>query len=130
MQQDPPKGPVVLTYQLAARERAGQYAGLGISVGTALAGHTRVAFRAYASQPMRISFQARRPRSGERWQRSIYLGTEPRDVVVPFNDLRPVASAGKFDPNLVDTVLFVVDTVNTLPGAGGTFSIGDLRVER
>jgi hypothetical protein len=129
-QQDAPKGPVEFTYRLAGRERLGQYAGLGISVGNALTDRTRVSFRAHASQPMRISLQARRPRSGERWQRSIYLAAEPRDVVVLFSDMRTVDSADKFDPSLVDTLLFVVDTVNTLPGSSGTFSIHDLRVEK
>lgn len=127
---DAPKGPVEFTYRLADGERRGQYTALGISVGNALTDRTRIRFRAQASQPMRISVQARRPRSGERWQRSIYLDTESRDVGVPFTDMRPIDSGGRFDPSLVDTILFVVDTVNTMPGTGGHFSISDLRVER
>ena len=102
-----------------------------ISVGNALTNRTRLAFRAQASQAMRISVQARRPRSGERWQRSIYLDTSPREIIVPFEELRPVGTAtAAFDPSLVDTVLFVADTTNSLPGTTGTFSIGNLRVER
>jgi len=127
---DPPTGPVEFTFRLADGARRGQYAALGISMGNALTDRTRIRFRAHASRPMRVSVQARRPRSGERWQRSIYLGTEPRDIAVPFTDMRPVDSGGRFDPSLVDTVLFVVDTVNTLPGTAGSFSSLDLRVER
>jgi hypothetical protein len=130
VQRDPPGGGVEFTYELAAGARSGQYAALGISVGHALVDRTHVRFRAHASQPMRISVQARRPRSGERWQRSVYFDAESREVVVALGDMRSVDSGGRFDPRLVDTVLFVVDTVNTMPGTSGSFSISDLRVER
>ena len=72
---EPPGGPVEFSYRLAGGERAGQYAALVISVGDALSARARLVFRAAASQPMRISVQARRPRSGERWQRSIHVDT-------------------------------------------------------
>ena len=127
---DPPHGIAELSYRLGGGDRSGQYAALGISVGNALTGRSRIRFRAQASQPMRISLQARRPRSGERWQRSIYLDAEPRDVVVPFDEMRSVDRSSRMDPRLVDTILFVVDTVNTLPGSSGRFLVSDLRVER
>jgi hypothetical protein len=130
VQKDPPGGTVEFTYTLAAGARSGQYAALGISVGTALVDRSYVRFRAHASQPTRISVQARRPRSGERWQRSVYLDATFREVVVALSDMRPVDAGGRFDPRLVDTVLFVVDTVNTMPGTGGSLWIGDLQVER
>ena len=96
-----------------AASAAGQYAALGIGVGKALTERTHLAFRAHASRPMRVSVQARHPQSGERWQRSIYLDAEPRDVIVPFAEMTPVGSSGAFDPALADTLLFVVDTTNT-----------------
>ena len=130
-QASPPEGPAAFTYRLGSGERAGQYAAMVISVGNGLTGRTGLAFRARASQPMRISIQARRPRSGDRWQRSIYLDTTLRDISVPFGDLTPVgATTAAFDPSLADTVLFVADMTNALPGSTGTFSIHDLRVER
>jgi hypothetical protein len=122
--------PVALTYRLSGGPRAGQYAALAISVGGGLAGRTRVAFRAEAVQPMRISLQARQPGSGERLQRSIYLDAAARDIVVPFAEMTPVGTSAPFDPKAADTVLFVVDTTNTLPGASGRFTIADLRIER
>jgi len=79
---------------------------------------------------MRVSVQARHPRSGNRWQRSIYLDAEPRDLIVRFADMTPVGSSGTFDPALADVLLFVVDTTNTLPGTAGSFTVSDLRVER
>ena len=127
----PPDGPAEFAYSLAAGDRAGQYSAMVISVGNGLTNRTRLAFRARASKPMRISIQTRRPRSGDRWQRSIYLDTAPRDVIIPFEELVPVGPTGAaFDPAMVDTVLFVADTTNTLPGTTGSFSIENLRVER
>ena len=124
-------GPVTFTYQLAGGDRGAQYAALGIGTGGALGEATRLAFRGRASQPMRISLQARRPQSGERWKRSIYLDGDPRDIIVPFSELMPVGSApARFDPARADTVLFVADLTNADPGATGSFTIEGLRVER
>ena len=123
-------GPVEFTFRLADGGRAGRYAALGIGIGTALTDRTQVAFRARASRPMRVSLQARHPATGDRWQRSIYLDGEPRDVIVRFAELRPVGASGAFDPAAADTLLFVVDRTNTLPGTRGSFAIDNLRVER
>ena len=130
VQPDYPSGPVQFVFRLARGDRAGRYAALGIGVGTALTERSHVAFRAIASQPMRISVQARHPQSGQRWQRSIYLDPEPREVIVPFEEMTPIGSSGRFDPALADTLLFVVDTTNTLPGTAGSFTLENLRVER
>jgi hypothetical protein len=130
VQKDPPTGPVQFTFRLGAGERTGKYAALGIGVGKGLTERTHVAFRAQASQPMRVSVQARQPRSGRRWQRSIYLDSAPRDVVIRFADMRPVGSIGTFDPAIADTLLFVVDATNTAPGTAGSFTISDLQVQR
>jgi hypothetical protein len=130
VQPDYPAGPVQFVFRLARGDRAGRYAALGIGVGTALTERTHVAFRAIASQPMRISVQARHPKTGARWQRSIYLDSEPREVIVKFAEMTPVGTEGAFDPALADTLLFVVDTTNTVPGTQGSFTLENLRVER
>jgi hypothetical protein len=130
-QRRPPEGPVEFTYRLGPGTRGGQHAALGISVGNALTNRTRLAFRARASQPMRLSVQARRPQTGERWQRSVYLDANLREIVVPFTQLKPVGTTGQaFDPRTIDTVLFVVDLTNAVPGASGSLTISDLQVER
>lgn len=129
-QENYPTGPVEFTFRLAGGDRAGQYAALGIGVGTALTERTHLAFGARASRPMRVSVQARHPQSGNRWQRSIYLDSESRDIIVPFDEMTPVGSGPRFDPALADTLLFVVDTTNTAPGTDGSFTLENLRVER
>ena len=125
-----PTGPAEFTFRLAGGDRAGQYAALGIGVGKALTERAHLAFTARASRPMRISVQARHPQSGNRWQRSIYLDTQPRDVIVTFAEMTAIGAGPAFDPSLADTLLFVVDTTNTLPGTTGTLTIENLRVER
>ena len=128
-QKEYPTGPVQFEFRLAGGT-VGRYAALGVGVGKALAERTRLAFRGHASRPIRISVQARHPQSGDRWQRSIYLDGEPRDVIVRFDEMTPVGPSGPFDPALADTVLFVVDTTNTLPGTAGSFTLENVRVER
>jgi hypothetical protein len=126
---EPPAGPVEFRYGLA-EDGDRPYAALVISVGNALTSQTRLAFRAHATRLMRISVQARHPQSASRWQRSVFLDTTPREIVVLFNDMRPIGNAGAFDPAQVDTVLFVVDRINSVPGSSGTITVADLRVER
>ena len=123
--------PIEFTYRLADGAKGGQYAALVVSTGNALRGHERLAFRARATRPMRISVQARRPTPGDRWQRSIFVDTTPGDIILPFKDMKPVGvtSTFKFDPAQIDTLLFVADTTNSLAGSEGKFWISDLRVE-
>ncbi len=129
-QTEPPRGAADFTFQLADSTRTGQYAALVIGVGKALTERTHLVVRADAVRPMRISVQARNPQSGGRWQKSIYLDPQVRDVVVPFAEMLPVGTSGAFDPSQVDTVLLVVDRTNTIPGTAGAFTIHDLRIQR
>ncbi len=129
-QTEPPKGPAEFTYRLADGGRTDQHAALVIGVGTALTERTHLALRAQASRPMRVSVQARQPQSGERWQRSIYLDGEIRDVVIPFSEMSSVGASGAFHPARADALLFVVDLTNSSPGTAGQFTIHDLRIER
>ena len=94
-----------------------------------LVGTTAVWFEAEASQPMRLSLQLRRadPAGGEgdRWRRSFYVGTERRAVTVPFDQLVRVTPDLDVQPDLaaIDSLLIVVDTVNTLPGTRGSLTV-------
>jgi hypothetical protein len=96
-----------------------------------LARWDRLAFRAQAAAPMRVSVQVRDPAGGERWIRSVYVDASERVASVRFADMRqaegahrPVAIAQ------VDSILFVVDTTNTAPGEAGELWIGDVRLQR
>ena len=110
------------------------YVALVMPAGTALSASDRLTFTARADRPTRVSVQLRSPNSGEgeRWHRSVYLDENARDVTLFFDDMRPRGLTGQERPNLatVDSVLFVVDTVNTSPGTSGQFWIDDVRYGR
>jgi hypothetical protein len=91
-------------------------------------------FNARAGGPMRLSVQLRIPEGpmGQRWQRSVYLDTAPRDVTIYFDEMTAAASAAPARPDLasVRDVLFVVDTVNTKPGTSGQLWLDNIRYAR
>jgi hypothetical protein len=95
---------------------------------------TRLAFRAGATRPLRLSIQVRtvEGRTEPRWQRSVYLDTAPRDITVTFADMRVAGSAERrpFDPARIESLLLVIDTINARPGDGGDVWIEGLRTER
>jgi hypothetical protein len=91
----------------------------------------RVAFEAAAARPMRVSVQVRTP-GGERWIRSAYVDATTRTVAVRFDDMRPAEPGIQAAPRLdqVDSLLVVVDTVNTQTGKAGNLVLGHARLER
>jgi hypothetical protein len=95
---------------------------------------TRLAFRAASPRAMRLSVQVRLldGAAERRWQRSVYLSAEPRDIIVPFTDMRVAGTGAReaFAPARIHTLLFVVDTVNAKPGDRGVLWVDGLRTER
>jgi hypothetical protein len=83
---------------------------------------------------MRLEVQVRQPGGpdGERWQRSIYLDEEPRDVTIFFDDLAPVGRTARRRPDLsrVHALLFVVDTNHNLPASTGIVWVDDVKLGR
>jgi hypothetical protein len=118
-------------YRLAPGAPRGQYAALVNGVRRE-AGVTRVQFIARAHAPMRLSVQVRLPgsRDGQRWRQSVYLDTLPRPIDLRLEDFEPVDVNTSRRPVAasVHALLFVVDTVNTLPGTAGTVWISEVRL--
>ena len=121
-------------YALGGTKAGSPFAALAMPAGTALPMNARLMFMARADRPMRLSVQLRVPSgpAGERWQRSVYLDTTPRQLVIDFDDLRPRGTTTRARPELsmVQSVLFVVDTVNADIGASGQVWIDDVRYGR
>jgi hypothetical protein len=79
---------------------------------------------------MRLSVQLRVPRGGgRRWQRSVYVDTVPADLVVPLSEMTAIegASGRRMHLDRADSLLFVVDTVNTAPGTAGEIWLDSIR---
>jgi len=75
-----------------------------------------------------MAIQLRAPHgAGDRWARSVYLDETPRPITVYFNEMVSVGSEGAA-PRLtdVDSLLFVIDSVNTTLGTNGQVWIDDL----
>jgi hypothetical protein len=119
--------------RLAAGGRHSQYAAAvaGVEKGS-LTTWTRIRLTAASSVPMRASLQVRTPPGGERWVRSVYLDTRPRDIVVPFDEMMSVelGTRGRIPLTGVDSLLLVADTTNTVPGATIRVWISRLQIER
>ncbi len=123
------EGKVGLRYRLGDGSPRGQYAALAIPIHEA-SGIDRIEMTGQASRPMRVSVQVRLPggRDGQRWQRSIYLDATPRSVVIPLQDFEPVDVRTTRRPIVtpIQSLLVVVDTVNTAPGSSGTLWLSNV----
>lgn len=114
---------VRFSYTLAPGPARGQYAALVRALPTDL-GIDRIQFTARADRPMRLSVQVRTPddRGGQRWRRSVYLDATPRTIVVPLEQFDPADVPTTRRPVVarLQSLLFVVDTLNSLTGTSGT----------
>jgi hypothetical protein len=134
VEHDPPSAGQVSTadgalqfgFKLGPGEPGGQFAAISMTVGSEV-GADRLQFLGRASRPMRLSVQVRLP-DQHRWRRSVYLDTTPRLVRVGLEEFDPVDVSTTQRPIVarIHTLLFVVDTLNTPPGAEGTIWISDV----
>lgn len=125
----PDAGRLRFDYRLGPGAARGQYAALAVAVSPD-AGIDRVEFTMRADRPMRLSVQVRLPgdKGGQRWRRSVYVDDTARPVVVRLQDFEPADAPTTRRPIVapIQTLLFVVDTVNTRPGSAGTIWLSDV----
>jgi hypothetical protein len=121
-------------FSLADGPRGAQYAALRFPVNTGLAAHDRLRLRVRSDQPRRLWAQLRAPGSqeGERWGRSFVVGVELESLELRFDEFRPLGAVSSTRAPLdrVDSLLLVVDTVNTAPGSSGRIAMTDLWLAR
>lgn len=123
-----------LRFGLSGGALIGQFAGAVAGTPHGVAMYDRVRFTTRAEHPMRVSVQLR-ARAGtvlERWQRSVYVEPADRERVVRFNDMTAVGEARATRPPLADvsSVMFVIDTTNTKPGASGRIWLSSVKLEK
>jgi len=120
-----------LRYALGGNASSSAFTAFVMPAGPDLASYDRLMFTGRANHPMRMSVQIRERGSagGERWHRSVYLEPTAREITVSFADMRPRGQTSKLRPELanVESVLFVLDTVNTPLGGNGTVWLDDVR---
>jgi hypothetical protein len=124
-------GSVQFTFTLGQNRAPSPYVAAVRRVDVSTAG--AVEFRIRGDRPMRVSVQLRSPggREGQRWRHSVYADSEDRLVRLPLSDFVPVPPVTS-GPELstIDSLLFVVDTVNADPGARGAVTLADVRLVR
>jgi hypothetical protein len=124
---------VLLRFALSGAPSDHPYAAFVMPATSGIAGHDRLVFTAHADRPMRVAVQLRSAGgiNGQRWQRSIYLDQTPRKLELGLHDFRPVETEPAIaDLASVQSVLFVVDAVNTRIGSNGQIWLGDIRYTR
>ena len=123
-----------LRYALGGTASASPFTAFVMPAGPDLAQYDRLIFSGRSDRPARISVQVRQPGDGDgqRWHRSVYLEPDAREVTVFFADMLPRGPVSTPRPDLskVDSILFVVDTVNTPLGSNGTLWLDDIRYAR
>ena len=123
------RGELRLRYRLGTGAPAGQYVALATSA-SGNAAIERIEFTASSARPMRVSVQIRLPGGveGQRWRRSIYVDATPRRFSVALSELEPVDRRSPLRPvsARVQSVLLVIDTLNSLPGTSGELTLRDV----
>jgi hypothetical protein len=108
---------------------AGQFAAVSFPVAGGLVGRDRVQLRARANQPMRAWVQVRASSlgGGDRWGQSFYLDSRLQPTDLFFEDFVSLGPTSTPRPPLdkIDSLLLVVDTVNTRPGTKGAIHIAE-----
>ena len=128
----PDAKPIEWQFGLGAGPSTGHFAAIRLPVVTGLELFERVRFRVSASQPMRLRVQLRSRDSGERWGRTFYADADPRLVDLALGDFLPIGSATLSTPpsDRVDSILFVVDTLNTRTGSQGRVNLQEIAFVR
>ena len=88
-------------------------------------------FEAVATRPLRASVQLRSPVPGGgdlRWRRSFYAGGTPAPVRVDLGALTPVGPGPIRPTASVDSLLVVLDAVNTAAGSSGVLTLRSPRL--
>jgi hypothetical protein len=114
-------------FSLAGGPRREQYAAIWFPAGDGFATQTRFQMRAQSDQPRRVSVQLRAP-GNERWVVYLFVDTTLRAFDLDFADFRAAGPGMPPAPQMdrIDSLLLVIDTLNTLPGSQGTIWIPDL----
>ena len=125
--------PLTWMFALAPGAPRGQFAALRIPIAGGLAAFDGVRFRVTSPKPMRAWVQLRAPVGNtERWGTTFYADAGERTVDLPLRAFLPIGVTSSDQPPLdrVDSLLFVVDTLNFLPGTSGSLVLSEVAFVR
>lgn len=114
-------------YSLAGGPRGSQFAAMRFPITAGLAAHDRLQLRARSDRPQRVWAQLRAASSSERWGLTFFVGQDLEQHELRFEDFQPFAgAAGPLPLERIDSLLLVIDTLNTAPGSAGRVAFTDL----
>ena len=125
--------PLAWTFALGPGIPRGQFAAVQVPIIGGLASFDRVRFTVTSSRPLRAWVQLRAPVGNtERWGTTFYADAEARMIDVPLRSFLPIGVTSSEPPPLdrVDSLLFVVDTLNFLPGTSGSMVLSEIAFVR
>ena len=114
-------GDVRFSYQLGGGAPSGQFAAM---VAPGAEGVRAVELVASSPRALRVSVQVRAA-DGRRWRRSVFLDATPRRIVIPIAEMTSamIGGASLEAPATIASLLLVIDTVNSSPGASGEVEV-------
>ena len=135
---------LLFRYALSGEEKeSSAYVAAAVPVVKNITDYDALTFSIRSDKPARVSVQLRallpnlsgpdlNAKEEGRWRRSVYVDTTPRTISLRFDDMKPVLETLDLHPSLnhTETLLFVIDTVNTLVGSSGSIGLEDLRYEK
>jgi hypothetical protein len=125
--------PLAWTFALGPGIARGQFAAVQVPITGGLASFDRVRFRVTSPRPLRAWVQLRAPVGNtERWGTTFYADAEDRMVDLPLRSFLPIGVTSSDAPPLdrVGSLLFVVDTLNFLPGTSGSMVLSEIAFVR
>ena len=117
------------TFALSPGTPVGQFAAVAIPISPGLPSFERVRFVATAASPIRAWVQLRvAVGNTERYGATFFADQTPRTVDIPFTKFAPIGVTSNASAPLDKAafLLFVVDTLNTLPGTSGSLTISEV----
>lgn len=124
--------PVGWRFALSPGVPAGQFAAVQLPVAGGLAAFDRVRFTVSAAAPVRAWVQLRAGEAAERWGKTFYADGNARIVELSLRDFLPIGATSSAAPPLarIDSLLFVIDTLNHRPGASGAMTLSEIAFVR
>ena len=125
--------PLTWMFALAPGAPRGQFAALRIPIAGGLAAFDGVRFTVTSPKPVRAWVQLRAPVGNtERWGTTFYADAEERNIDLSLRAFLPIGVTSSDEPPLdrVDSLLFVVDTLNFLPGTSGSLVLSEIALVR
>ena len=121
--------PINWSFALSAGKAVGQFATVAIPISPGLNAFDRVRFVATSPAPVRAWVQLRvAVGNTERYGATFYADQEPRTIDIPFARFLPIGMTSNTSVPLdrAQFLLFVVDTLNALPGTNGSLTISEV----